>query len=100
MTVTLKISFNSVNSVNSANSVNSVNIYSAVLPPSPMVFFSYIGQRDRDKDMSRRKADNLVKKVAVCLTHRDQSDGKNMIDIEINLYRTNFYAWCSFCLDV
>ena len=67
---------------------------------SMCVFFSYIGQRDRDKDMSRRKADNLVKKVAVCLTHRDQSDGKNMIDIEINLYRTNFYAWCSFCLDV
>ena len=51
----------------------------------PCVFFSYIGQRDRDKDMSRRKADNLVKKVAVCLTHRDQSDGKNMIDIEINV---------------
>ena len=32
---------NSVNSVNNVNSVNSVNSYSAVLPPSPMVFFSY-----------------------------------------------------------
>ena len=31
---------NSVNSVNSVISVNSVNSYSAVLPPSPMVFFS------------------------------------------------------------
>ena len=28
-----------VNSVNSVNSVNIVNSYSAVLPPSPMVFF-------------------------------------------------------------
>ena len=31
-------SVNSVNSFNSVNSVNSVNSYSAVLPPSPMVF--------------------------------------------------------------
>ena len=31
-------SANSVNSVNIVNSVNSVNSYSAVLPPSPMVF--------------------------------------------------------------
>ena len=30
---------NSVNSVNTVNSVNSVNSYSAVLPPSRMVFF-------------------------------------------------------------
>ena len=30
------------NSVNSVNSVNSFNSYSAVLPPSPMVFLSYI----------------------------------------------------------
>ena len=30
----------SVNSVNSVNKVNSVNSYCAVLPPSPMVFFS------------------------------------------------------------
>ena len=30
---------NSVNSANSVNSVNSVNSYSAVLPPSPMVFY-------------------------------------------------------------
>ena len=29
------------NSVNSINSVNSVNSYSAVLPPSPMVFFLF-----------------------------------------------------------
>ena len=29
---------NSINSVNSVKSVNSVNSYSAVLPPSPMVF--------------------------------------------------------------
>ena len=28
-----------VNNVNSVNSVNIVNSYSAVLPPSPMVFF-------------------------------------------------------------
>ena len=32
---------NSVNSVNSFNCVNSVNSYSAVLPPSPMVFFLF-----------------------------------------------------------
>ena len=32
-------SVNSFNSVNSVNNVNSVNSYSAVLPPSPMVFF-------------------------------------------------------------
>ena len=32
-------SVNSVNSVNIVNSINSVNSYSAVLPPSPMVFF-------------------------------------------------------------
>ena len=31
-----------VNSVNSDNSVNSVNSYSAVLPASPMVFFSNV----------------------------------------------------------
>ena len=31
---------NIVNHANSVNSVNSVNSYSAVLPPSPMVFFS------------------------------------------------------------
>ena len=31
---------NSVNSVNIVNSVYSVNSYIAVLPPSPMVFFS------------------------------------------------------------
>ena len=30
------------NSVNSVNSVDSVNSYSAVLPPSPMVFFSLV----------------------------------------------------------
>ena len=30
---------NNVNSVNSVNSVNNVNSFSAVLPPSPMVFF-------------------------------------------------------------
>ena len=38
-------SVNSVNSVNNVNSVNSVNIvgsYSAVLPPSPMVFLMLI----------------------------------------------------------
>ena len=29
------------NSVNSVNSANSVNSYSAVLPPSPMVFFTF-----------------------------------------------------------
>ena len=34
-------SFNSVNSVHFVNSVNSVNRYSAVLPPSPMVFFDF-----------------------------------------------------------
>ena len=34
-------SVNSVNSFNSVNSVNSVNSYSAVLPPSPMVFLLY-----------------------------------------------------------
>ena len=33
-------SVNSFNSVNSVHCVNSVNSYSAVLPPSPMVFFS------------------------------------------------------------
>ena len=33
---------NNVNSVNSVNSVNNVNSYSAVLPPSPMVFFYMI----------------------------------------------------------
>ena len=32
-------SVNSVNIVNSVNSVNSINSYSAVQPPSPMVFF-------------------------------------------------------------
>ena len=32
-------SVNSFNCVNSVNNVNSVNSYSAVLPPSPMVFF-------------------------------------------------------------
>ena len=32
-------SVNNINSVNSVSSVNSVNSYSAVLPPSPMVFF-------------------------------------------------------------
>ena len=33
---------NSVNSVNSVNIVNSVNSYSAVLPPSPMVFLMFV----------------------------------------------------------
>ena len=49
-----------------------------------MCIFSYIGQRDTDKD-NIKKADNLVKKVAVCLTNRDQSDDKNMIGIGINI---------------
>ena len=35
-------SVNSVNSVNRFNSVNSVNSYSAVLPPSPMVFSLFV----------------------------------------------------------
>ena len=35
-------SVNNVNSVNRVNSVNSFNSYSAVLPPSPMVFFIYV----------------------------------------------------------
>ena len=42
---TVSNSVNSVNSlisVNHVNSVNSVNSYSAVLPPSPMVFFLYL----------------------------------------------------------
>ena len=34
---------NNVNSVNSVNSVNNVNSYSAVLPPSPMVFLVMMG---------------------------------------------------------
>ena len=36
---TLSNSVNRVNRVNRVNSVNSFNSYSAVLPPSPMVFF-------------------------------------------------------------
>ena len=36
---TVSNSVNSFNSVNSVNNVNSVNSYSAVLPPSPMVFY-------------------------------------------------------------
>ena len=39
---TVSNSVNSINSVNSDNSVNSVNSYSAVLPPSPMVFSNVI----------------------------------------------------------
>ena len=39
---TVSNNVNSVNSVNSVNNVNSVNSYSAVLPPSPMVFFSFL----------------------------------------------------------
>merc|ERR1711867_48858 len=39
---TVSNSVNSVNIVNSVNSVNTVNSYSAVLPPSPMVFLKYI----------------------------------------------------------
>ena len=38
-------SVNSFNCVNSVNNVNSVNCYSAVLPPSPMVFFLTIAQQ-------------------------------------------------------
>ena len=34
-------SVNSFNCVNSVNNVNSVNSYSAVLPPSPMVFYIF-----------------------------------------------------------
>ena len=40
-------SVNSVNSINSVNSVNSVNSYSAVLPPSPMVFLFFQSQENR-----------------------------------------------------
>ena len=36
------------NSVNHVNSVNSVNSHSAVLPPSPMVFFSFAIERERE----------------------------------------------------
>ena len=47
-------SVSSVNSVNHVNSVNSVNSYSAVLPPSPMVFFVNVFQ---DFDFCNRTFD-------------------------------------------
>ena len=39
---------------NSVNSVNSVNSYSAVLPPSPMVFFSSVTRRSDGSDRPDR----------------------------------------------
>ena len=60
-------SFNSVNSVNNVNSVNSVNSYSAVLPPSPMVFL-----------ISGRSASDLATLMAkfklVCLNDVEDID--------------------------
>ena len=49
----------SVNSVNSVNGVNSVNSYSAVLPPSPMVFFVIIkvfGRQDKITPFHRNES--------------------------------------------
>ena len=48
------------------------------------VYFQ-LHRTERHRQRHVKKADNLVKKVAVCLTNRDQSDDKNMIGIGINI---------------
>ena len=54
---------NSVDSVSHVNSVNSVSSYSAVLPPSPMVFFFY----QKAKQWARMEKESFEKSNASSL---------------------------------
>ena len=90
------------NSVNSINSVNSVNSYSAVLPPSPMVFL----QADKPK-----RTDEFLKETFECgkrLAKNKVPNQKKMPKIRCRAYKNvtfyhikwaySFHNFAGFCV--